>query len=90
MQKNSAKFLTVLGTEHLIFNEEAAEGYMIKLGNSMKRNSIYSLRAAIYQIGDDSKEKRELKQVMIDELERAENSLLVSYLRSTFGLTEVK
>ena len=90
MKKNSARFRTDLGIKLLEFNLESEQSFIIKLGNGMRRNSIYSLRAAIYQTGEDDPELKELKGVMIDELEKAERNLLISYLRTTFDLVEIK
>ena len=56
MKKNSAKFRTDLGIKVLEFNHESEQPFMIRLGNNMRRNNIYSLRAAIYQTGEDDQE----------------------------------
>ncbi|KAK1394497.1 hypothetical protein POM88_013553 [Heracleum sosnowskyi] len=63
--------------------------YIPKLGNEMRKNSIYSLRAAIYQTGESYPELRELKKVMIEELERAERRLLMDYLRTVPDIQEI-
>ena len=91
MKKNSARLRTDFGITVLEFNIESEEAFVIRLGNSMRKNSIYSLRASIYQTGEDDLELKELKGVMIDELEKAERNLLISYLRTTtFDLVEIK
>lgn len=44
MEKNSARLQIVLGTKHLIFNEESKRLGLIKLRDSMVENNIYDLR----------------------------------------------
>ncbi|KAK1401537.1 hypothetical protein POM88_001142 [Heracleum sosnowskyi] len=90
MKRNSAKFKTALGTKVLEFNLESDKSYYIRLGNEMRKNSIYSLRAAIYQTGEGDPEYKELKEIMIAELERAERRLLTDYLRTVPDIQEIK
>ena len=56
----------------------------------MRKNIIYSLRAAIYQTGEGDPELRELKKIMIVELERAERKLLQDYIRTVPDIEEIK
>ncbi|KAK1358671.1 hypothetical protein POM88_043145 [Heracleum sosnowskyi] len=90
MKRNSAKFTTALGIKVLEFNLESDKAHYIRLGNDMEKNNIYSLRAAIYQTGEGNPEYKELKGIMIAELERAERRLLVDYLRTVPDIEEVK
>ncbi|KAK1389321.1 hypothetical protein POM88_017499 [Heracleum sosnowskyi] len=90
MKRNSAKFKTALGIKVLEFNLESDKSYYIKLGNEMRKNSIYSLRASIYQTGEGDPEYKELKEIMIAELERAERRLLTDYLRTVPDIQEIK
>ncbi|KAK1397705.1 hypothetical protein POM88_007568 [Heracleum sosnowskyi] len=90
MKRNSARFRTALGIKTLEFNLESDKSYFIRLGNDMRRNSIYSLRAAIYQTGESDSELKELKEIMVDELEKAERRLLIDYLRTVPDIEEVK
>ncbi|KAK1402415.1 hypothetical protein POM88_002020 [Heracleum sosnowskyi] len=90
MKKNSARFTTALGIKVLEFNLESDKAQYIRLGNDMKKNSIYSLRAAIYQTDEGDPEYKELKEVMIAELENAERRLLIDYLRTVHDIEEVK
>ncbi|KAK1365551.1 hypothetical protein POM88_041112 [Heracleum sosnowskyi] len=69
----------------LEFNLESDKSYFIRLGNEMRKNNIYSLRAAIYQTGESDPEFKELKEIMVDELEKAERRLLIDYLRTVPG-----
>ncbi|KAK1394958.1 hypothetical protein POM88_014014 [Heracleum sosnowskyi] len=90
MKRNSARLRTALGIKTLEFNLESDKSYFIRLGNDMRRNSIYSLRAAIYQTGESDSELKELKEIMMDELEKAERRLLIDYLRTVPDIEEVK
>ncbi|KAK1365579.1 hypothetical protein POM88_041140 [Heracleum sosnowskyi] len=90
MKRNSARLRTDLGVKVLEFNLDSDKPYFIRLGNEMRKNSIYSLRAAIYQTGESDPELRELKKVMIEELERAERRLLMDYLRTVPDIQEIK
>ncbi|KAK1402363.1 hypothetical protein POM88_001968 [Heracleum sosnowskyi] len=90
MQRNSARLRTDFGIKVLEFNLESDKSFIIKLGNDMKKNSIYSLRAAIYQTGESDPELKELKEIMVDELEKAERRLLIDYLRTVPDIEEIK
>ncbi|KAK1383138.1 hypothetical protein POM88_020873 [Heracleum sosnowskyi] len=90
MKRNSARFKTALGVKVLEFNLESDRAHYIRLGNDMKKNNIYSLRAAIYQTGEGDPEYKELKEIMIAELENAERRLLIDYLRTVPDVQEVK
>ncbi|KAK1384011.1 hypothetical protein POM88_021746 [Heracleum sosnowskyi] len=90
MKRNSARFRTALNKKVLEFNLESDKPFYIRLGNEMNKNSIYSLRAAIYQIGEDEPEMKELKKIMIAELNRAEKKLLLDYIRTVPDIQEIK
>ena len=88
MKKDSARLVTIAGEKVLEFNVESDKGFIIRLGNEMKRNSISDLRAAIYQTGEDDPELKKIKEQMIAELEKAEEKLLEDYLKTTFELSK--
>ncbi|KAK1378977.1 hypothetical protein POM88_025721 [Heracleum sosnowskyi] len=90
MKRNSARFKTALGIKVLEFNLESDKSYFIRLENEMRKNSIYSLRDAIYQTGESNPELKELKEIMVDELEKAERRLLIDYLRTVPDIEEIK
>ncbi|KAK1381633.1 hypothetical protein POM88_028377 [Heracleum sosnowskyi] len=90
MKRNSAKFKTALGIKVLEFNLESDKSYYIRLGNEMRKNNIYYLRAAIYQTGEGDPELKELKEIMVEELEKAERRLLIDYLRTVPDIEEIK
>ncbi|KAK1352397.1 hypothetical protein POM88_053336 [Heracleum sosnowskyi] len=90
MKRNSARFRTALNKKVLEFNLESDKPFYIRLGNEMNKNSIYSLRAAIYQICEDEPEMKELKKIMSAELNRAEKKLLLDYIRTVPDIQEIK
>ena len=90
MERNSARFQTFAGVRVLVFNEKSSKANYIRLGNEMHRNSILSLRAAIYQTGDDEPELKAVKRQMMDALIDAEDRLLKNYLSKQWGLEEIK
>ncbi|KAK1354735.1 hypothetical protein POM88_047991 [Heracleum sosnowskyi] len=90
MKKNSARFRTALDKKVLEFNLESDKAFYIRLGNEMNKNSIYSLRASIYQIGEDESELKELKKDMIAELDRAERKLMSDYIRTVPDIQEIQ
>ncbi|KAK1365514.1 hypothetical protein POM88_041075 [Heracleum sosnowskyi] len=90
MKRNSARFRTALNKKVLEFNLESDKPFYIRLGNEMDKNSIYSLRAAIYQTGEFDPELKEVKKIMVEELERAEKKLLSDYIRTVPDIQEIK
>ena len=77
MEKSSATFETFVGIKHLAFSPLSnIMDNTIHLGERLRRNSIYSLRAAIYQIRDSNKELEDIKQHMVEVLEEIELKLL--------------
>ncbi|KAK1396131.1 hypothetical protein POM88_005994 [Heracleum sosnowskyi] len=90
MKRNSTRLRTDLGVKVLEFNQESDKAHFIRLGNEMRKNSIYSLRAAIYQTGESDSELKELKEIMVEELEKTERRLLIDYLRTVPDIQEIK
>ena len=82
MKRNSARLVTTAGITVLEFNVETNKAFIIRLGNEMRRNSIYDLRAAIYQTGESDPELKKIKDQMIVELEYAEEKILNDYLKT--------
>lgn len=90
MKKNSSRFQTIAGIRVLTFNEDSPRGYMIRLGNEMRNNSIYNLRAAIYQTGNNDPELSMVKNQMVEALIEAEQRLLRGYLRMQYDLEAIQ
>ena len=67
-----------MGIRHLVFNENGKKTRLIKLGDSIGRNKIYDLRAAIYQTCDD--ELKTIKTRMIQTLTTAERNSLLDFI----------
>ena len=57
MKKNTAQFETISGKRGLTFNPESVAGCIILI-DDMEKNSIQELRAAIYQVGDETLEHK--------------------------------
>ena len=90
MRRNSSKFETIDGVRVLTFNEESKEAHYIRLGNDIGRNSIYSLRSAIFQTGNDDGELSEVRAQMMEALLEAENRLLRDYLSKQWHLEAIQ
>ena len=82
MKKNTAQFETISGRRGLTFNPESVAGCIILI-DDMEKNSIQELRAAIYQIGDETLEHKVVKAQMEMMLEMKEERLLSEFLRSS-------
>ncbi|KAL8147046.1 hypothetical protein AgCh_004677 [Apium graveolens] len=54
------------------FNLESDKAYLIRLDQDIRKAKINDLRAAIFQIGEDTAELKDAKRRMIDELRYAE------------------
>ncbi|KAL8107305.1 hypothetical protein AgCh_023928 [Apium graveolens] len=91
MKPNSVKIITTfLGYRAVEFNLESDKAYLIRLDKDIKKAKINNLRAAIFQIGEDSAELKDAKRRMIDELRYAERCLLKNYLRTTPDIREIR
>ena len=90
MKPNTAKIITTfLGYRAVEFNLESDKAYLIRLDQDIRKAKINNLRAAIFQIGEDTAELKDAKRRMIDELRYAERCLLKNYLRTTPDIKEI-
>ena len=55
----------------------------VHLGERLRNNSIYSLRAAIYQIEDSNQELKDIKHQMIEFVEEADPKLLKDNIKGS-------
>ncbi|KAL8091585.1 hypothetical protein AgCh_034001 [Apium graveolens] len=91
MKPNTAKIITTfLGYRAVEFNLESDKAYLIRLDQDIRKTKINDLRAAIFQIGEDTAELKDDKRKMIDELRYAERCLLKNYLRTTPDIREIR
>ncbi|KAK1357004.1 hypothetical protein POM88_050260 [Heracleum sosnowskyi] len=82
MQRGTAVKEVNFGMTHLILNPDGKEiAYLMLEEHSLQRNSILNLRAAIYQINEEDKELRNLKERLIQILEEKEENLLSNFLK---------
>ena len=66
----------------LTHNPDGKEiAYLLLEEHSLQRSSIQNLRAAIYQINEEDKELRNLKERLIQILEEKEENLLSNFLK---------
>ncbi|KAL8131859.1 hypothetical protein AgCh_007681 [Apium graveolens] len=90
MKPNSAKIITTfLGYKVVEFNLKSDKAYLIRLDQDIRKAKINDLRAAIFQIGEDTVELENAKRRMIDELKYVERCLLKNYLRTTPDIKEI-
>ncbi|KAL8134364.1 hypothetical protein AgCh_009403 [Apium graveolens] len=91
MKPNYAQIITTfLGYRAVEFNLESDKAYLIRLDQDIRKAKINDLRAAIFQIGEDTAELKGAKRRMIDELRYAERCLLKNYLKTTPDIREIR
>ncbi|KAL8125191.1 hypothetical protein AgCh_012753 [Apium graveolens] len=91
MKPNTAKIITTFqGYRAVEFNLESDKAYLIRLDQDIRKAKINDLRAAIFQIGEDSAELKDAKRRMIVELRYAERCLWKNYLRTTPDIREIR
>ncbi|KAL8092131.1 hypothetical protein AgCh_034430 [Apium graveolens] len=71
MKPNSAKIITTfLGYKVVEFNLESDKAYLIRLDQDIRKARINDLRAAIFQIGEDTVELKNAKRLkLLSDLE---------------------
>ncbi|KAL8094182.1 hypothetical protein AgCh_035885 [Apium graveolens] len=80
MKPNYAQIITTfLGYRAVEFNLESDKAYLIRLDQDIRKAKINDLRAAIFQIGEDTAELKDAKRRMIDELRYAERFVYTTY-----------
>lgn len=62
MQKNPTFFNTFLNVRQLSFSPKGLKPGYIMLDDLQARSSIHNVRAHIYQLGEDTNEKKDLKK----------------------------
>ena len=68
--------LPFLGYRVVEFNIESDKAYYIRFNEDIRKAKINDLRAAIFQISEDTVELKEAKRRMLNELAYAERCLL--------------
>ncbi|KAK1351406.1 hypothetical protein POM88_054379 [Heracleum sosnowskyi] len=82
MQRGTAVKEVTFGMTQLTLNPDGKEiTYLLLEEHSLQRSSILNLRAAIYQINEEDKELRNLKERLIQILEEKEENLLSNFLK---------
>ncbi|KAK1380754.1 hypothetical protein POM88_027498 [Heracleum sosnowskyi] len=82
MQRGTAVKEVTFGMTQLTLNPDGNEiAYLLLEEHSLQRSSIQNLRATIYQINEEDEELRNLKERLIQILEKKEENLLSNFLK---------
>ncbi|KAL8089399.1 hypothetical protein AgCh_039010 [Apium graveolens] len=85
MRKNSAKVEVILKGRCLYYNEDSSHPRVIRLEDGLERNHISTLRTAIYQIGSQDEELKQVKATLAQVLRNAEEKLISNFVKNHFG-----
>ena len=90
MQKDSALFESFVGVKHIAFSplSDRMDNTML-LREKVKRSSIYSLTAAIYQTWESTQELRDIKKHMIEIIDEADLKLLRDNIKGSYCYKEI-
>ncbi|KAL8134037.1 hypothetical protein AgCh_009206 [Apium graveolens] len=80
---------TQIQRQKKLYSVKSDSTYCPKLDQDIRKARINDLRAAIFQIGEDTVELKNAKRRMVNELEYAERCLLKNYLRTTPDIKEI-
>ena len=90
MEKYNAYFESFIKIKHLVFIPlRIRMDKTVLLGERMKKSSIYSLRVAINQIGESTKELRDIKNQMIEALDEPELKLVRDNINGSYCFKEI-
>ena len=90
MKKNSDEIKDVLGIRCLVCNQKSNHPGSIYLGEDIGRSKNNALRSALYQTGEDIDELKSVKAQMIQTLKKAEDRLISTYVKESFGFKMIK
>ena len=85
MKKDSAKLEVILKKKCLCYNEDSSHPRVIRLGDGLERNHISALRTAIYQIGSQDEEMKQVKATLAQVMRNAEDKLISNFVKNHFG-----
>ncbi|KAL8101171.1 hypothetical protein AgCh_033160 [Apium graveolens] len=92
MKKGAAVLQVFLNSPQLSFSpdhEDVSLSFML-IGNlEISKSSISKLRSAIYHLGEDTKEKRELKKKLVKVLRDKEEERLKKFLETTVSYLKI-
>ncbi|KAL8103064.1 hypothetical protein AgCh_027556 [Apium graveolens] len=85
MKKDSAKLEVILKEKCMCYNGDSSHPRVIRLGDDLERNHISALRTAIYQIGSQGGELKQVKATLAQVLRNAEEKLISNFVKNHFG-----
>ncbi|KAL8104425.1 hypothetical protein AgCh_028585 [Apium graveolens] len=85
MKKNSAKLEVLLNEKCMCYNEDSSHLRVIRLNDGLERNHISALRTAIYQIGSQDEEMKQVKATISQVLRIKEEKLISSFVKNHYG-----
>ena len=85
MKKNSAKLEVILKGKCLCYNEDSSHPRVIRLNDGLERNHISALRTAIYQIGSQNEEMKQVKATIAQVLRIKEEKLISNFVKNHYG-----
>ena len=85
MKKDSAKLEVILKGKCLCYNEDSSHPRVIRLDDGLERNHISALRTAIYQIGSQGEEMKQVKNTFSQVLRIKEEKLISSFVKNHHG-----
>ena len=85
MKKNSVKMEVILKEKCLCYNEDSSHPRVIRLNDGLERNHISTLRTAIYQIGSQNKEIKQVQTTLSQVMRIKEEKLISNFVKNHFG-----
>ena len=92
MKKGAAVLQVFLNSPHLSFShdhEDVSLSFMLIGDLEINKSSISKLRSAIYQLREDTEEKRELKKKLVKVLQDKEEERLKNFLETTVSYLKI-
>ncbi|KAL8111559.1 hypothetical protein AgCh_019318 [Apium graveolens] len=85
MKKDFVMLEVILNEKCLCYNEDSSNPRLIRLNDGLERNHISALRTAIYQIGSQNEEMKQVKTTLSQVLRNKEEKLISSFVNNHFG-----
>ena len=85
MKKDSSKLKVILKEKCLWYNKDSSHPRVIRLGDGLKRNHISALRTAIYQIGSQGEDLKQVEATLSQVPRNKEEKLISNFFKNHFG-----
>ncbi|KAL8115474.1 hypothetical protein AgCh_022100 [Apium graveolens] len=91
MKNDSSKLEVILKEKYMCYNKYSSHPRVIRLGDGLEGNHISALRTAIYQIGSQDEEMKQVKATIAQVLMNKEEKLISNFVKNhfRFRLTQV-